>query len=233
LFLKCDDVTADVYFVTLTAADFNSFTYTSVDNCNFQAFWIINIAGSDDVTISGDSFPAICGGVVYNVLGSGRTINVDDTSVCGHILAPSNTLNQVGGVIVGKVVAGNIQFALQINKQNTCPNPGNVTLPTATSTPANSGQTYLHVQTNGNLRDGDTLYFAGQPGLTNTIESIVGNTIYLANPLSSSLPSGSRVYATVDNSGGRPPTVDQAPSSSSTALSVAISLLFVLLALAF
>jgi len=233
LFLTCDDSTADVYFVTIHASTFNSFTYTSVSNCNFQAFWIINIDGTDDVTISGDSFPAICGGVVYNVQGSGRTITVTETSVCGHILAPQNTLYQKDGVIVGKVVAGDITFALQINKQNNCPNPGTVNLPTATSTDSGSTVTYLQVKNTGGLQAGDTLNFNGM-SMTNQVASISGNTIYLATPLASALPEGSVIYATVSNAYGRPITGNDitSPSSSST-VSVIVSLLFALIVLAF
>jgi choice-of-anchor A domain-containing protein/fibro-slime domain-containing protein len=233
LFLTCNDVNAEVYFVTLTSSVMNSYTYTSVDNCNFQADWVINIIGTDDVTITGDSFPAVCGGVVYNIQGSGRTITVTDTSVCGHILAPQNTLYQKDGVIVGKVVAGDISFALQINKQNNCPNPGLVNLPTVVTTPANTETTYLQVQTGGNIRPGDTLYFDGQTQ-TNTVSGVSGNTIYLTNPLTQTVESGTVAYATVDGTMGRPPNSGVVPSSSSSSvISVAFSLLVVLLALAF
>jgi len=54
--------------------------------------------------------------VVYNVLGSGRTINVQNVYLQGHLVAPYNTLNQPSGNIVGKVIAGNIPATLNINR---------------------------------------------------------------------------------------------------------------------
>jgi len=240
LFLTCFNSTADVYFVTLTSDVMTQYTYTSVDNCNFQAYWVINIAGNDDITINGDSFPAICGGVVYNILGSNRIITIEDTSVCGHILAPYNIIYQPGGVIVGKVVAGDISLSLQINKENTCPNPGTVNLPTSTSTPSNSGTAYLTVAGNGNLHQYDVI-FIGEDGTTPyQIISINGNTIELNTPLTDDLPAGTYIYATVSNAGGRPYLTEQSvsspmpsSSSSSNTIKVFFTFIIILIALAF
>jgi len=233
LFLTCDDSSADVYYVTLTPDVMATYTYTSVSNCNFQAFWIINVAGSGDVFITGDSFPAICGGVVYNIIGA-RTVNITDTSVCGHVLAPDATIYQPGGVIVGKVVAGDVSFSLQINKNNNCPNPGTVTLPTSSSSDAPSGQTYLQVQGSGGIMPNDVITINSV--FTNLVVSIDGNTITLNNALTQDIPAGSLITATVSNANGRPiAKSDNASSSHNAASSVAAVASFVLalLALAF
>jgi len=233
LFLTCNDAEASVYFVTLTPATMASYTYTSVSNCNFQAYWVINVAGSGDVAITGDSFPAICGGVVYNVIGE-RTVTVTETSVCGHILAPNAVLNQPGGVIIGKVVANDITMSLQINKHNNCPNPGTVDLPTASTTPAPEGQNYLVVAGSGGITDGDVVTVNGQ---TNLVISINGNIMTLSNALSADVPAGSIITATVSNANGRPvhKADDASSPSGNSASSVAVVAAFVLalIALAF
>jgi len=225
LFLTCQDPDASVYFVTLTPETMAQYTYTSVDNCNFQAYWIINIAGSGPVTINGDSFPAICGGVVYNVQGSGRTITVTETSVCGHILAPENTIYQPGGVIVGKVVAGDISFSLQINKHNNCPNPGTVDLPTASSEPAPEGQNFIVVVHPGNIHSNDVVSVGSDSKL---VVSIEGNIMTLNSPLGADVPAGSLIVATVSNANGRPIHKNDNQSSSNSASSVAVVASFVL-----
>jgi len=120
LYLTCNDVTATSYTFSLTSSQMSQYTYIApFTNCNSDASWTINIRGTDSVTLTGGSFPADCGQVVYNVIGSGRTITVTGTSLCGHLLAPDNILNQSGGVIVGHVIAGDIPASLQINK-NPC-----------------------------------------------------------------------------------------------------------------
>jgi len=115
LYITCNSATSSKYYLTLTPAEMTQYTWTSLDNCNTGAQWIIKIAGTGDVTFSGGSFPAPAKQVIYNVIGSGRTINVGPTQVEGSILAPFNNLNQPNVVILGKVVANNI-VSLQINE---------------------------------------------------------------------------------------------------------------------
>jgi len=126
LILTCDDNTASAYSVSVTSSDFASSTYYVVSNCNLQSTFVINVVGTDDVTFAGDNFPGISGGVIYNIVGTGRTINVQ-TEVNGNLLAPFNILDQTGGVIEGKVVVGTVEFSLQINKPD-CPNPPPITV---------------------------------------------------------------------------------------------------------
>jgi len=127
--VTCADSSATAYALTITAAEMSQFTYYVTVNCNYQAYWTINVAsGSDAVTFSGDSFPAVPGAVVYNVQGC-RTINVRDTAVNGHLLSTCSVLNQTGGVILGKVVVGDVLMSLQINKEDTCQTITNVSIP--------------------------------------------------------------------------------------------------------
>jgi hypothetical protein len=207
----------------------SQYTYTVTSNCNFQASWVINVRGTEDVAFRGDSFPAVPGGVVYNVIGSGRVISVTDTMLAGHLLAPDNTLNQTGGVIVGKVVAGDIIFSLQINKQNNCPNPGTVIVPSTTNTPTDSGEDVVSLESN-NLRQGDVVTIAGH-GTFDVVESWNsngGSFIKLSAALDSDLPAGSRVYATINGNAGR--AAQGTEPSSASIVSIAVAL-FALIAL--
>jgi len=122
----------------LTAAEFASFTYTTTGNCNYQARWYINIRGTDDVTISGASFPGVPGGIVYNVIGCDRTITVTQTALAGHLLAPCSDVNQPDGVITGKVVARNVIASRQINRENTCPAQTTVQVPVVVASMENN-----------------------------------------------------------------------------------------------
>jgi len=224
--LTCSDSTLDTYYVTLTSSDLTSSTYTTVSNCNFQASWVINIAGTDDITLTGGSFPAIPGGVVYNVLGSGRTITVTGTQVNGHLLAPNNILYQTGGVIVGKVVAGDITFALQINKQNTCPQPVIVTIPN-TAANSSSGQTTFF--TANCFRKGDVVNYAN--GESAVVVDANSNSVSWNHNVDAS--AGDLFTVQVSSTdGSRVQTSTPAPSSSSV-VSFAAVVIVALIALAF
>jgi len=110
LYITCNSAIASTYFLTLTPSEMTSYTWTSLSNCNAGARWIINIVGTTDVTFSGGSFPANAEQVIYNIQGSGRTINVGATQVEGSIVAPFNNVNQPNGVILGKVIAKKHRF---------------------------------------------------------------------------------------------------------------------------
>jgi len=115
LYVTCNSDTDVAYYLSLTPAEMTQYTWTSLSNCNTAAEWVINIVGSGDVTFSGGSFPAPANQVIYNIAGTGRTINVGPTQVEGSIVAPFNNVNQPNGVVIGKVIANNI-VSLQINK---------------------------------------------------------------------------------------------------------------------
>jgi choice-of-anchor A domain-containing protein len=120
LTVTCTDSAATKYYLTLTASDLSSTTSSVLQNCNHDAQWVINVVGNDDVTFSGGSFGDVNGPgasqVVWNILGSGRTINVGAYQFDGSLLAPYNVLHQTGGVIIGKVVVSSVTSMIQMNK---------------------------------------------------------------------------------------------------------------------
>jgi len=122
LYITCNSLTSNSYFLTLTASQMNSYTWVSITGCNSNAKWVINIVGNDDVSFTGASFPYNANQVLYNIQGSGRTITVGGTQVSGTILAPNNNINQPSGAIIGKVIANNIN-CLQINRISCCSTP--------------------------------------------------------------------------------------------------------------
>jgi fibro-slime domain-containing protein/choice-of-anchor A domain-containing protein len=223
--LTCSDDTLDTYYITLTSTDLTSTTYTTVSNCNFQASWVLNIAGTDDITLTGGSFPAIPGGVVYNVLGSGRTITVTGTQVNGHLLAPNNILYQTGGVIVGKVVAGDITFALQINKQNTCPQPVTVTIPNTASNSSDGTTTFF---TSNCFRDGDIVSYGSESAV---VATAVGTKVTFNHPVNAQ--AGDLFTVTVSSTDGSRVQTSTPSASSSSVVSFAVAVVVALIALAF
>jgi len=228
LILTCSDNTDTEYVVSLTPDIMATYTYITTSNCNFQANWVVNIRGTDDVSFNGDSFPAAPGGIVYNVIGCGRTIEVSGTAVTGSILAPCSTLHQTGGVIIGKVVAGDITFSLQINKID-CPNPGDVTVQSPTSGDAPSGSPSLPIASVV-FAANDQVHVAGD-NTVYTVSASNGNNIYITPSLAQDTPAGTLVSAQVDATMGRNPGGDKVPNSSSV---ITFSLaLFAFLALFF
>lgn len=130
LFINCTSTASEnIYRMTVPTSTFNQITSYNLNNCNADFKWIITIsAGSNpntnatsnnsttgnSVLFRGGAFPATAVNVLYNILGSNRTIEVS-TGVYGAILSPRNHLNQPGGVVNGKVIVGSA-FVLQINK---------------------------------------------------------------------------------------------------------------------
>jgi len=119
LYLTCRDPTALQYFVSITPAQMSQYTWISMSQCNNNARWVLNIGGTGDVTITAGSFPANAAAVTWNILGSGRTVHIENTLVDGTILAPHNFVSEPSGVIVGKLIAADVIMSLQVNK-NQC-----------------------------------------------------------------------------------------------------------------
>jgi len=228
LILTCSDNTDTEYVVSLTPDIMATYTYITTSNCNFQANWVVNIRGTSDVSFNGDSFPAAPGGIVYNIIGCGRTIEVSGTAVTGSILAPCSTLHQTGGVIIGKVVAGDITFSLQINKID-CPNPGDVTVQSPTGAPALGGSTSIPIASVV-FSANDQVSIAGD-NTVYTVTASNGNNIYITPSLAQDTPAGTLVSAQVDGTAGRNAGGDKVPNSSSV-ISFSVAL-FAFLALFF
>jgi len=118
--MSCNNPTDTQYIVTIDSTLFNQANYYFLDNCNFHAQWIVNIVGNGNVLFTGGSFPAVAGGVLFNVPGTGRLVEIRSIGLNGHLLAPGNDLNQTSSVIVGKVVVRNYIQMNQVNRP--CPN---------------------------------------------------------------------------------------------------------------
>jgi len=116
LTITCNNANALNYYVTITPAEMSQYTYVVLDSCNANARWIVNVPTTDNVLLTGVSIPAPPKAVVYNIQGSGRTISINGIYVEGSILAPYNTLYQNGGIVVGKVVVGDITKSLNFDK---------------------------------------------------------------------------------------------------------------------
>jgi len=233
LIVTCNDMNALDNVVSLTPADFAQFTYTTLSNCNFQSRWYINIRGTDDVVLTGGSFPGVPGGVVYNVIGS-RTVNVHDTQVNGAILATNANLNQTGGVIVGKVVAGNVAFSLQINMQNTCPVATTITIPSVVNIPSIASPS-LSLRTNVFV-PGDFIQVSGDK--PNLIVSAAGasadGSSWVYNLASKTTANaGAYVYTTASTTDSRAQTTQPAAASSASAVAYSFALIAAIIALAF
>jgi len=106
LTLTCASATASEYVVTIHPSEMSQYTYVTLDNCAANARWIVNIDTNANVVLNGVSITG--GSVIYNIIGSGRTISVGWIQVMGSILAPYNTLYQTGGTITGRVVVGDV-----------------------------------------------------------------------------------------------------------------------------
>jgi len=124
LHLSCNDPSTSTYYVTFDADEMEYYTWIDLENCNPEARWIINIPGTSDVNFSGGSFPGNAAAVVYNIQGSGRNIRDGGTQIVGSVLAPYNKFWDVGGVIIGKVIAGDIATSHQTNRAQ-CFTPSN------------------------------------------------------------------------------------------------------------
>jgi len=115
--LTCNNKADNLYHVQVNATMFNKVNWYILKNCNFTSRWVIDIVGSENVTIKGQPFPGVVERVLYNIMGSGRYIWANN-GVAGHILAPYNTFAQSVGVTYGMVIVGDVLIA----KQNNLPN---------------------------------------------------------------------------------------------------------------
>jgi len=232
LIITCNDDTESIYYVSITPDQMSQYTYTSLSSCNYQADWVINVRGTGDVTLTGGSFPSVPGAAVYNIIGSGRTITVTDTDLNGHVLAPQNTLYQPGGVIQGKVVAGNISMSLQINKQNVCPNPANVSIPVPTNGSSNPGDnsSSIPLTSFAAFSAGDKMFYNGGDASTTIIELLNENGPIAIVEGSITINEGSQVFVVGSNLEGRPSSYNE-PTSSASLVSISIAL--VVLAIVF
>jgi len=150
---------ADLYHVRVDGADFSGVNWYSTSGCRFTARWIIDITGSGSVSFQGQPFPGIVERVIYNIVGTGRTITANN-GVAGHLLAPGNSYTQSQGVTYGRVVVGNVVRARQNNKPN-CVNFQAVKVSVKILKPVQLGDTTVYVTDLNNLIVGDLFCING------------------------------------------------------------------------
>jgi len=115
--ITCNSETDSTYYVNWTPAQLSSFQSVVINaGCDLNARWIVNVVGTGDVTIS-NYFPiGSTSSIVWNVLGSGRTIYLQNSELDGSLVAPFNSMSQSTGVVKGKVIVENVVASNQINK---------------------------------------------------------------------------------------------------------------------
>jgi choice-of-anchor A domain-containing protein len=235
--LTCNTQTADRYTATVDATIFNQANYYFLDNCNFHAEWVINIVGNGPVYFTGGSFPAVAGGVLFNVPGTGRYLEVRSIGLNAHLLAPGNDLNQTSSVIVGKVVVRNYIELNQVNRP--CPNKDS---PVVVSAVVASAADFPGVTDDLNtVVVGNTVFNAGDKIVggneITAVENVQGGQIVHAVGVHQFATEGTILTVTVtdpfanrERVGANVPTTASPSSSASTlfvgALVVLIALLF-------
>jgi len=235
LFLKCNDVAATFYYVTITGAQLSSITWYNLENCNFQASYVINVGGAGPLTIAGGRFPTITERVVYNILGSGRVINLL-TEVAGSILAPNNIYHQTNGVTKGLVIVGDVTAVIQSNLPN-CDKFDPVVISAITRARiqgtgpnrAAEGQgTYVPVYSLGSYSVGDQLTIGSETvTIIGGVVDGAGNFYFKVDPaIQGNYGAGTTISTTVDDpssvvrtaitpSGGNPATSETPDETSS------------------
>jgi len=141
-------------------------------------------------------------------------------------LAPGCNYNQHGGVVVGKVVVANVQFALQINVPN-CPDTIKpIDVPNQVTTPCKQGDTVINYTHLSCYREGDKLKFPNGDTYQIISSDSHGNC-HLDRPLSQNYGANTRTIVRItDPTELRPfkATAGAASIAASIALLLAASL---------
>eukprot|EP01119_Soliformovum_irregulare_P013766 TRINITY_DN36_c0_g1_i4.p1 TRINITY_DN36_c0_g1~~TRINITY_DN36_c0_g1_i4.p1 ORF type:complete len:720 (+),score=164.52 TRINITY_DN36_c0_g1_i4:42-2162(+) len=232
LFIECDAQTDLLNHVVVSAEDFSNTNWYSLSNCNFASRWVIDIDGTADITIKGGQFPGIVERVLYNVLGSGRTINTSN-GVNGHIFAPANILRQPAGVTYGLVIAGDIPIARQNNKPD-CINFRDVTIETRLAVGTEAGSNTIYVVDWPSLLKGDRLCINSECLIVDGVFSppqllraSTGGAIQFTTQIQGSYSADTKVVMVVDANEDRSQPLqynDQDPSDA-TRMNIILALL--------
>jgi len=102
--------------VDISATLFNQVTSYQLIGCNPADGFLINIQGSSPVTFSGNGFPIVGGGVIYNIPAA-STVTVGAAQVNGNILAPFSQFTQTGGQVNGEVIVANVVDVLSLSPE--------------------------------------------------------------------------------------------------------------------
>jgi len=223
LFLKCQSMEDSIYFASIDGDDLSTSTWWSLDNCNIQSSFVLNIRGNNDVTIGGGRFPAIIERVIFNVLGSGRVINLL-TEIAGNLLAPNNIYHQTNGVSKGLVIVGDVTAVVQSNLPN-CLKFDDVVISARTRARIEGGE-LVPVFNFGSFNIDDQVDVGGEKGtITDGVYDEDGNLFLVVDPaLTGTHDEGTTVSTIVSDPGNTPRTqikaVKYVPSSSSDASSL-------------
>jgi len=198
LFIHCNNANDLLNHVVVDGDVFSQVNWYSLENCAYAARWVIDITGSDDITIKGGAFPAVVERVVYNVIGSGRTINTSN-GVNGHIFAPRNILSQPAGVTYGLVIAGDIPIARQNNKPQ-CNNFRDVTIESRLAVGTNAGSSTIYVVDWPAVLKGDRLCLEGRCFIVDSVfepltvsRDVNGGAIQFTTPVDVTFSAGTKV----------------------------------------
>jgi len=159
LLITCNSSTDVLYHVQVDGATLSTVNWYILQNCLFTAGWVIEVTGTADVTFQGSPFPGVVERVVYNIVGTGRTIS-GTNGVGGNILAPQNTYVQYNGVTYGRLIVGNIIYARQNNKPN-CINFEDFVITNLNLKAVTVGSDYIYVVDLSNYVVGDLVCFNG------------------------------------------------------------------------
>jgi len=240
IFFNCTEE-SDRYVANVDASLLNAATWYSVEpSCQYGATWIINVVGTDDVTFQGGDFPGIIEKVIYNIVGTGRTIT-STSGVVGNVLSPSNTFSQTGGVTRGIVIASDIpnylsgtnpdcesflpfEIIVQVNGQA---DAGSSQIPVASFSQLINGDTIDtgtgSTQVVGRLQDGDQSYLQVNPPTNDNLGSGSFISTTVANP---ALPRTQSNITVVQSSKSGGPSSIPAFVISLTVLSMLLLALF-------
>jgi len=219
LAITCQSPSDLLYHVSITAAMLGQTNWYSLQNCRFDARWVIDVIGTDDVTIKGGQFPGIVERVIYNILGSGRTITANN-GVNGHIFAPNNIFYQEIGVTYGLVIAGDIPLAKQNNKPN-CKNFRDVTITSELAVGMKAGDKTIYVVDWPALVAGDNVCVNGQCNTLVSVEQPLqlvrqtrsGGALVFANAFTSDASAGSSVKVVAMASQDRSTPLEYKPAT--------------------
>jgi choice-of-anchor A domain-containing protein len=115
--IKCTSSVETLYYVQIDAASLSASNWWSLEQCNMAAFFVITVTGTGDVTFKGGAFPSVTEKVIFNVPGTGRTVDVE-TGLQGNLLAPGCSFKQTNGVTLGLVIVYTVLSFVQANKPN-------------------------------------------------------------------------------------------------------------------
>jgi choice-of-anchor A domain-containing protein len=234
LFLTCNSNTATRHVATVDGAVFGRVSWYSLEGCNAAATWIINVGGSGAVDLNGGNFPGIAERVLYNILGSGRTVS-SSSGVAGNILAPRHTFQQTGGVTHGLVIAGDITAALSTSNPN-CEDFAAFTINTVSTGAVEAGSTRVPVAGLSSFVAGDTITIqsSGEEATIDGLLMVDGQpTLELSAALANPIDEGSFIEGTVSDANTPRPSqeITEENTESNSGAAVVASVAVVAIAL--